>query len=148
MVTIANNDDKYSLKNLSIWTIAQSVSMIPLVKDRVSIHPNDILHNQTIQAFIIFHVMFKLLGVNAFQKLTLAHNLASTARKAMYHHFDLITKVMKNMIRVNIGNLRNLKQGEDLTFVETSTPWLTSAWYLRDCVVHGLSACLSRGANI
>ena len=76
--------------------------MIPLVKDRVSIHHNDNLHNPTIQAFIIFHVMFKLLGVNAFQKLTLAHNLASTARKAMYHHFELITKVMKNMIRVNI----------------------------------------------
>ena len=68
--------------------------MIPLVKDRVSIHPND-MHNPTIQAFIIFHVMFKLLGVNAFQKLTLAHNLASTARKAMYHHFELITKVME-----------------------------------------------------
>ena len=100
MVTKANNEDKYSLNNLSIWTIAQSVSMIPLVKDRVSIHPNDNPHNPTIQAFIIFHVMFKLLGVNAFQKLTLAHNMASTARKAMYHHFELITKVMKNMIRV------------------------------------------------
>ena len=37
------------------------------------------------------------------------------------------------MIKVNIGNLRNLKQGEDLTFVETSTPWLTSAWYKRLC---------------
>ena len=95
MVTKANNEDKYSLNNLSIWTVAQSVSMIPLVKDRVSIHPNDNPHNPTIQAFIIFHVMFKLLGVNAFQKLTLAHNMASTARKAMYHHFELITKVKK-----------------------------------------------------
>ena len=46
------------------------------------------------QAFVLFHVMFKLLGVKAFQKLTLVHNLASTVRKAMYHHFELITKAM------------------------------------------------------
>ena len=53
---------------------------------------------KTIQAFVIFHVMFKLLGVNAFQKLTLVHNLASTVRKAMYHHFELITKAMPKIM--------------------------------------------------
>ena len=45
------------------------------------------------QNFIIFHVVFKLLGVNAFKKLKLVHNLAATARKAIYHHFELISKV-------------------------------------------------------
>jgi len=63
--------------NLSIWTVVQSVSMLPLVKDK---------------SFIIFHVVFKLLGVNAFKKLKLVHNLAATARKAIYHHFELISK--------------------------------------------------------
>ena len=50
------------------------------------------------QAFILFHVAFKLLGVNAFQKLTLVHNLASTVREAMHHHFELITKAMSKMM--------------------------------------------------
>ena len=51
-----------------------------------------------LQAFVLFHVAFKLLGVNAFQKLALVHNLASTVRKAMYHHFEAITKVMTEMM--------------------------------------------------
>ena len=100
--------------------------------------------NQTIhQAFVLFHVMFKLLGVNAFQKLTLVHNLASTVRKAMYHHFELITKAMsKMMIKhecIDDGNnehLRNWKQGEDLTYVGTNIPWRTSVWYTQSYRSH------------
>ena len=39
------------------------------------------------------HVVFKILGVKAFQKMSLLHNMVSVARKAIYHHFEQITKV-------------------------------------------------------
>ena len=45
------------------------------------------------QAFIVMHVVFKILGVKAFQKMSLLHNMVSVARKAIYHHFEQITKV-------------------------------------------------------
>ena len=37
--------------------------------------------------------VFKILGVKAFQKMSLLHNMVSVARKAIYHHFEQITKV-------------------------------------------------------
>ena len=46
------------------------------------------------QAFIVMHVVFKILGAQAFQKMSLLHNMASVARKAIYHHFEQITKVL------------------------------------------------------
>ena len=46
------------------------------------------------QAFIIMHVVFKILGAKAFRKMSLLHNMASVARKAIYHHFEQITKVL------------------------------------------------------
>merc|ERR1712004_736318 len=51
--------------------------MLPLVKDK---------------AFIVMHVVFKIFGVKAFQKMSLLHNMVSVARKAIYHHFEQITK--------------------------------------------------------
>ena len=45
------------------------------------------------QAFIVMHVVFKIMGVKAFQKMSLLHNMVSVARKAIYHHFEQITKV-------------------------------------------------------
>ena len=88
--------------------VAQSLSMLPLVKDKVTKDIkfiNNILssralttrvhyqHHSFVQAFIIMHVVFKILGAKAFQKLSLLHNMASVARKAIYHHFEQITKV-------------------------------------------------------
>ena len=40
------------------------------------------------------HVLFKILGAKAFQKMSLLDNMASVARKAIYHHFEQITKVI------------------------------------------------------
>ena len=86
--------------------VAQSLSMLPLVKDKVATYIkfiNNILsaralttrahHQSFVQAFIIMHVVFKILGAKAFQKLSLLHNMVSVARKAIYHHFEQITKV-------------------------------------------------------
>ena len=39
--------------------------------------------------------VFKILGVKAFQKMSLLHNMVSVARKAIYHHFEQITKVFR-----------------------------------------------------
>lgn len=80
--------------------IFESLSMLPLVKDK---------------AFIVMHVVFKILGVQAFQKMSLLHNMVSVARKAIYHHFEQITK--------------ELEEGGGPTCVAISTPWLTSAWF-------------------
>ena len=94
----------------SVLMVAQSLSMLPLVKDKVTNHhhQNNILSPRTlltiihlspkyhyfVQAFIVMHVVFKILGAKAFQKLSLLHNMASVARKAIYHHFEQITKVL------------------------------------------------------
>jgi len=66
--------------NFSVWMIFESLSMLPLVKDK---------------AFIVMHVVFKILGVKAFQKMSLLHNMVSVARKAIYHHFEQITKELE-----------------------------------------------------
>merc|ERR1719251_654313 len=60
--------------------IFESLSMLPLVKDK---------------AFIVMHVVFKILGAKAFQKMSMLHNMVSVARKAIYHHFEQITKELE-----------------------------------------------------
>ena len=57
---------------------------------------NDITknHNICIQAFIVMTVVFKILGAQAFRRMSLLHNMTSVARKAIYHHFEQITKVL------------------------------------------------------
>ena len=85
--------------------VVQSISMLPLVKDKVTkcILFNNIRSSSTLptfttlsilQAFIFMHVLFKILGAKAFQKMSLLDNMASVARKAIYHHFEQITKVI------------------------------------------------------
>merc|ERR550539_223588 len=66
--------------NFSVLMVVQSISMLPLVKDK---------------AFIFMHVLFKILGAKAFQKMSLLDNMASVARKAIYHHFEQITKELE-----------------------------------------------------
>ena len=49
------------------------------------------------------HVVFKILGVKAFQKMSLLHNMVSVARRAIYHHFEQITKVfLQDNTKANI----------------------------------------------
>ena len=88
--------------------VVQSISMLPLVKDKVTkcillntisnIRSSSTLPTFTtlsiLQAFIFMHVLFKILGAKAFQKMSLLDNMASVARKAIYHHFEQITKVI------------------------------------------------------
>ena len=82
----------------SALMVAQSLSMLPLVKDKVAKYIMFTKIKMTsnpnfVQAFIVMHVVFKILGVKAFQKMSLLHNMVSVARKAIYHHFEQITKV-------------------------------------------------------
>ena len=84
--------------------IFESLSMLPLVKDKgvwTKFISSSINKSKSppisflFKAFIVMHVVFKILGVKAFQKMSLLHNMVSVARKAIYHHFEQITKVFR-----------------------------------------------------
>ena len=67
--------------HITWWTVAEAISMMPLIKDR---------------KFIGLYLIFKVLGIEGFQKVKPLGKLVSVARKAIYHHFHLLSQVWKN----------------------------------------------------
>ena len=67
---------KYATE-FTIWNLLESASMIPLVSDR---------------KIIMMHFVFKILGVEAFDKVGKMKELLSFGRKAFELHFSMLTK--------------------------------------------------------
>jgi len=65
------------IMNFDIWNVLETLSMIPLIKDKLP---------------VVLLILFKTLGVETFIKVQKLNGVISPVRKALNHHLALLTK--------------------------------------------------------
>jgi len=65
------------IMNFDIWNVLETLSMIPLIKDKLP---------------VVLLILFKTLGVETFIKVKKLNGVISPVRKALNHHLALLTK--------------------------------------------------------
>jgi len=65
------------IMNFDIWNFLETLSMVPLIKDKF---------------FFMLLIFFKTLGVEAFIKIQKMNSIVSPVRRAMNHHLALLTQ--------------------------------------------------------